>query len=58
MNFGALELTVILVIVLLLFGGKKLPKLARSIGDSLNILRKSVDEGDPDKDKGSDKEKK
>ncbi len=34
MNLGAPELVVILVIVLLLFGGAKLPKLARSLGQA------------------------
>jgi sec-independent protein translocase protein TatA len=36
------ELIIILVIVLLLFGGKKLPELSRSIGESLRELRKGV----------------
>ena len=34
------ELLVILVIVLVLFGGKKLPELARSIGLSAREVRK------------------
>ena len=39
-NFGFLdldmpELLIILAIVLLLFGGKKLPELSKSIGDSV-----------------------
>jgi sec-independent protein translocase protein TatA len=34
------ELLVILVIILVLFGGKKLPELARSIGESVNEVRK------------------
>ena len=33
-NLGAPELLIVLVIVLLLFGGAKLPKLARSMGDA------------------------
>ena len=33
MNLGATELLIVLVIVLVVFGGAKLPKLARSIGE-------------------------
>jgi sec-independent protein translocase protein TatA len=33
-DLGAPELVIILLIVLLLFGGAKLPKLARSIGEA------------------------
>lgn len=34
------ELLVVLVIVLVLFGGKKLPQLARGIGESVREVRK------------------
>lgn len=41
MSLGKVEeLLVILVIILVLFGGKKLPQLARSIGESVNEVRK------------------
>jgi sec-independent protein translocase protein TatA len=33
-NIGAPELLIILVLVLLVFGGAKLPKLARSLGQA------------------------
>lgn len=39
LDLGAPELIIILVIVLLLFGGKKLPELSRSIGSSLREIR-------------------
>jgi sec-independent protein translocase protein TatA len=42
MNLGAPELVVILVIVLLLFGGAKLPKLARSLGQAQREFREGV----------------
>jgi sec-independent protein translocase protein TatA len=41
------ELLVILVIILVLFGGKKLPELARSIGTSVREVRKGF-AGDAD----------
>ncbi|HCK74816.1 MAG TPA: twin-arginine translocase TatA/TatE family subunit, partial [Acidimicrobiaceae bacterium] len=34
MNLGGSELIIILIIVLVLFGGAKLPKLARSLGQA------------------------
>ena len=34
------ELVILLVIILVLFGGKKLPELARSIGSSVKEVRK------------------
>ena len=44
-GLGAPELLIILVILLLLFGGAKLPQLSRSIGQSLKELRRGA-EGD------------
>lgn len=46
---GGPELLVILFIVLLLFGAKKLPELSRSLGKSLGEFKKGQKEGtDPD----------
>ena len=45
-NVGPTELIVVLVIVLILFGGKKLPDLARSLGRSLGEFKKGKDEGE------------
>lgn len=41
---GGPELIFILVIVLLLFGAKKLPELARGLGQSLGEFKKARDE--------------
>lgn len=41
-NIGGPTLIVILFIVLLLFGAPKLPALARSLGQSMKILKKEV----------------
>jgi sec-independent protein translocase protein TatA len=46
MNIGPTELLVVLAIVLILFGGKKLPDLARSLGRSLGEFKKGKDEGE------------
>ncbi|MGO3148249.1 MAG: twin-arginine translocase TatA/TatE family subunit, partial [Leucobacter sp.] len=47
-NMGGPTLIVIVFIVLLLFGAPKLPGLARSIGQSMKILKKEVT-GDDEK---------
>lgn len=39
------ELLIILLIVLLIFGARKLPDLARSIGASAKEFRKGIEEG-------------
>jgi sec-independent protein translocase protein TatA len=39
---GTPELILILAIVLLLLGGKKLPQLSRSLGQSMKELRKGI----------------
>jgi sec-independent protein translocase protein TatA len=45
-NLGPTELIVILVIILVLFGGTKLPSLARSLGKSVGEFKKGREEGD------------
>jgi sec-independent protein translocase protein TatA len=41
---GPTELALIFVIVVVLFGAKKLPELAKSLGQSLNEFRKAREE--------------
>ena len=45
-NLGGPDLFIILVIVLVLFGAKKLPDLARSLGQSMNEFRKAREDID------------
>jgi sec-independent protein translocase protein TatA len=44
MNFGPTELIIILLIVLLIFGGTKLPKLAKSLGEAQKEFKKGQEE--------------
>jgi sec-independent protein translocase protein TatA len=51
-NFGGGELLVVLLIVLLIFGGTKVPQLARSLGQAQREFRKgSAEGGDVDEKK-------
>ena len=43
-SFGIWELLIILAIVLVIFGGKRLPALGRSLGETVNVV-KSVSGG-------------
>lgn len=44
MNIGGQEVLFILLIVLLLFGAKKLPELARGMGSAIKEFQKAKDE--------------
>lgn len=51
-KLGTPELLILLVVLLLLFGGKRLPDAARGLGRSLRIFKsemKSEDKPDDDK---------
>ncbi len=59
-GLGTPELLVILLIVLLLFGPKNLPKLGRALGNTVKGFRKGMDLDDdvkkPEDDKSSEDE--
>ena len=48
MSWGPWQILLVLAIILLLFGGKKLPELAHSLGKSLGEFKKGKEEGDKD----------
>ena len=43
---GGFELILILAVVLLLFGGKKIPQLAKGLGEGIRNFKKSVKDDD------------
>lgn len=43
-NLGGQEMMIIFLIVLLLFGAKKLPELARGLGKSMGEFKRAKDE--------------
>jgi sec-independent protein translocase protein TatA len=42
MNFGSSELIIVLVIVLLVFGGSQLPKLAKNLGKAQKEFKEGL----------------
>ena len=48
MDVGPAELIIVLLIVLLIFGGAKLPSLARSMGQAAHEFRKGLRHDDTD----------
>lgn len=54
-GLGTTELVIILVIVVLLFGGKKLPQLGRSMGNAITNFKKGLSEN-PDKNSDEQEE--
>ena len=58
-NFGVTEIILILLVVVLLFGGRKIPELMKGIGQGMKEFRKaSRVEDEPEKMKSEEKEEK
>jgi sec-independent protein translocase protein TatA len=56
-GLGAPELIIILLIVLLIFGGTKLPALARSLGQAQKEFKTGLNEGSKPEDGADDASK-
>lgn len=50
MNLGAPELLIVLLVILVLFGGAKLPQLARSLGKAQSEFKQGLKESGTDDD--------
>ncbi|MFN0086364.1 MAG: twin-arginine translocase TatA/TatE family subunit [Blastocatellia bacterium] len=48
-GLGPTELIIVLVILLLLFGGSRLPSLAKGLGESIRSFKSGVNEDSDDK---------
>jgi sec-independent protein translocase protein TatA len=57
LDFSTPELIIILAIVLLLFGGKKLPELSRSLGSSMREIRKGLSDNEKSEKRHEEKAK-
>jgi sec-independent protein translocase protein TatA len=53
-NIGPLEIAVVLIIVLIIFGPKRLPELGQSMGRGIREFKSSIS-GDKDKDSPEEK---
>lgn len=49
-GIGTTEIIIIAVVILVLFGGRKLPELARGIGDAVKEFKKAVGGGSKQED--------
>ena len=49
MNMGPDKLIIILIVVLVLFGGKKIPELMRGLGEGMKEFKKATRDEDQDK---------
>jgi len=57
-GLGAREMIILVAILVLLFGAKKIPELARAIGDALRHIRGGFSDGDVNKTNTPDKKDK
>jgi sec-independent protein translocase protein TatA len=55
-NVGPLEIAVVLIIVLIIFGPKRLPELGQSMGRGIREFKSSIS-GDKDKDAPEEKKR-
>lgn len=49
-NIGITEILIVAIIILVLFGGKKLPELAKGIAEAIKEFRKAFKNEDSKKD--------
>lgn len=53
-GLGTTELLIVGGVILLLFGGKKLPQLGRSMGSAITNFKKGLNESTQEEDKKDD----
>lgn len=53
-GIGVPEILIVLLVILLFFGAKRIPELARGIGQGINEFKKASDDIKKEIDKGAD----
>ncbi|MBI1938557.1 MAG: twin-arginine translocase TatA/TatE family subunit [Ignavibacteriales bacterium] len=51
MNLGATEIILIVLVLILLFGGKKIPELMKGLGQGVKQFKKGMHEDDSNENK-------
>ncbi len=51
------DILIVLVVILVLFGGSQLPKLARGLGSAQKEFKKGLEEGQSDEDDSKNSQK-
>ena len=54
MSLGPWEIVIILLVIILIFGGKKIPGLARSLGKGLKEFKRGFKDSEERKEDSSD----
>jgi sec-independent protein translocase protein TatA len=52
MGFGAMEIILVFALVVFFFGAKRIPQIARGVGEGIRNFRSSVKEDDRDRLEG------
>lgn len=55
-TFGGFEWVIVIMVVLLLFGAKRIPELARGLGKGISEFRRAQDDIRKEIDRGSEEE--
>ena len=58
MNFGFLEIFILFLIILILFGSKRIPDLFKAVGSSLRSFKKGIEDEAPENGAAKEEEKK
>jgi sec-independent protein translocase protein TatA len=53
-KIGPLEIVLIILVIVLLFGGRKIPELMKGIGQGLKEFKKAKDTDNPDSKKDTE----
>ena len=54
-GLGMQEMVILLVIVLIIFGGSRLPSLAKGLGESVRNFKRGINEGSEEEDEPKEK---